>query len=374
MSPYTIPTILVIDDRETDFASKQYLKSKKLARINTLHPGDVDLRDLLDANLVLVDFQLDSWPDRDNLDWLGLKPVDGLALATVLRRQVESQPGASPTAFAIYTGKLRELAGSLPPENRNHALARINNLEWVFEKGKDISGQIVSLARAVEKLPKSWSISGQLPRERLAELLDIKTNSPDTEQLLQDIETCLPPIHELSQWSHGLIIVRWLLHRILPYPCFLWDSHHLAARLRLEHQTVITNRHLQRKLRSCEYNGILAEFLGTRWWRSKVELLLWQATKGKSSDVKEVQKAVSRLARIRTDSDSIPTHPIVCIDSDYQPMEKFFSSEDAVRVQPDDWPAYADQAWTTIELAKTNARLRALIVREDRAKLKQTSH
>jgi hypothetical protein len=374
MSRNTIPKILVIDDRETDFASKQYLKSKKLARINTLHPSDVDLRDLLDANLVLVDFQLDSWPDRDKLEWLALKPADGLALAAVLRRQVESQPNASPTAFAIYTGKLRELAGPLPPENRNHALARINNLEWVFEKGKDISGRLVSLARAVEKLPKSWSISGRLPREWLAELLNIKTSRPDTEQLLQDVETCLPPIHELSQWSHGLIIVRWLLHRILPYPCFLWDSHHLAARLRMEHRTVITNKHLQQKLRSCKYNGILAEFLGTRWWRSKVELLLWQATKGKSSDVKEVQKAVSRFAKIHTDADSLPTHPIVCINSDYQPLEKFFSSEDAVRVQPDDWPAYADQAWTTIELANTNDRLGALVVREDRAKLKKTSH
>ena len=371
MSPKQMPTILLIDDEDTDLAAKLRPASKKHARIKALHPRDVELKDLSWANLVLVDFKLDSWSDRDNLECISLKPRDGLALAAVLRRQLENEKGTSPTAFAIYTGQIQNLAGPLPPENRNHALARINNLEWVFEKGKTISAQLVSLAKAVDKLPQSWLSRGQ--RERLTELLNINTNGKEADQLLQDVEMCLPPIHELSEWSHGLAIVRWLLHRILPYPCFLWDSYYLAARLRVDHRTLITNNRLQKHLQTCLYKGILADFLGPRWWRSKVELLLWEQTNGSSSDVKEVQRLVSRIAKIQSD-DSFPTHPIVCIDSDYMPLETLSSSENAVRIQPDDWPAYADQAWTTTDLAKTNARLGSLVIREDQAKIKRTSH
>lgn len=363
-----LPKILVIDDEDTEFASKH--RSKTAARFRTLHPRDVDLKALLWANLVLVDFKLDSWSERDKLDCISLKPKDGLALAAVLRRQLETAPEAAPTAFAIYTGQIRDLAWPLPPENRNHALARINNLEWVFEKGKDIFDQVVSLAKAVERLPQSWSITGRYPRERLAELLNINTKIEEAEPLLEDVEKCLPPIHELSQWSHGLAILRWLLHRILPYPCFLWDSFQVSARLRVQPELLFTNKNLRQELKRCEYNGVLSHFSGVRWWRSHVERFLWKNTDGKSSDINEVQKAVSRIAKRKIKTGALPTHPVVCVDSDYQPLKKLFSAEDAVRIQPDDWPAYADQAWTTIELAKTEPSLRALVVHEDLPKLK----
>lgn len=369
MKGKALPNVLVIDDEDTDSASK-YIASKKTARFKTQHPKEVELQDLVWADLVLVDYQLDRWPERDELDSIALKPMDGLALSAVLRRQLEGQPGAAPTAFAIYTGQIRNLAAPLPPENRNHALARINNLEWVFEKSRDNFGQVSSLAHAVRRLPKVWSVSGRYPKERLSELLNVNTKLKEADQLLQDVEKCLPPVHELSQWSHGLAIVRWLLHRILPYPCFLWDAFQVSARLRVQPE-LISTKNLRKELKSCEYSGILNNFSGPRWWRSSVERFLWESTNGKSSDISEVQKAVSRITRHKIKPGSLPTHPVVCVDSDYQPLKKLFSTEDAVRIQPDDWPAYADQAWTTIELAKDESRLRALVVHEDLPKLKQ---
>jgi hypothetical protein len=50
-------------------------------------------------------------------------------------------------------------------------------------------------------------------------------------------------------------------------------------------------------------------------------------------------------------------------------LDKFAAMEDAVRIRPDDWPPYADQPWTRIELALDEPRLRALVVAEDREKL-----
>src|SRR5256885_8634515 len=47
-----------------------------------------------------------------------------------------TSPQASPTAFALLTGQLARVAHPLPPEHRQHVLARISNLEWVFEDRK----------------------------------------------------------------------------------------------------------------------------------------------------------------------------------------------------------------------------------------------
>jgi hypothetical protein len=40
-----------------------------------------------------------------------------------------------------------------------------------------------------------------------------------------------------------------------------------------------------------------------------------------------------------------------------------------VRFQPDDWPPYAEEAWTTRELASESPRLRTLTVDSDRVLL-----
>ena len=364
--------ILFVDDRETAPALKQQLGMKSAARLKVLHPQDVESEDIQKASLIMVDYQLDSWSERDNASALALKPVDGLALAAVLRQRAQSQEGASPCAFAILTGEIERLAGSLPPEYREHALARINNLEWVFQKNKVNITQIIDLAAAVKALPAKWSSLGDNSLSQLMKLLGVREDDKYHKQLIEDVENALPPSHELSEWSHGLTLIRWLLHRILPYPCFLWDSFHLAARLRIQQESLIANQRLINKLRDCRYKGILSEFLGPRWWRSKVESLLWELTNGNSSDIVTVLKAVSKVTTRRSSfTVSSVEHPIVCVNSHYQPLEQFASIKDAVRIRPDDWPAFADQAWTTIDLAKSEPRLRAVVIREDIPKLQQ---
>ena len=46
---------------------------------------------------------------------------------------------------------------------------------------------------------------------------------------------------------------------------------------------------------------------------------------------------------------------------------------DAVRVQPDDWPPYADAAWMRIADVNGDAELRALVVQDDRSRLPETN-
>ena len=375
MATRTKPSILIVDDQNGQAGLKSYLESNALAHLKVRHPNDLQDSDLQGAHLILVDFQLDDWPERDNVETSSLKPVDGLALAAVLRRQATK----CPTAIALHTGKMAQLASPLPPDHREHTLARLHNLEWVFQKsnpGKEssLAVQLVSLASAVCRLPPNWSTpSAGKSLGQLEPLFAVKQSELENDQLFDDVANCLPPIHELSQWSHGLAVIRWFLHRILPYPCFLWDTHYLASRFRLDvtdlRAELEVGRPLRKALLSCEYKGILSDFLGTRWWRSKIEGLLWSKTQGASSDTVAVQRFLKKASGNRLKKFLSPESSIVCIDENYQPLDKFVSIGEAIRIRPDDWPTYADQPWTTRRLALEKPNLHALVIREDRGKL-----
>jgi hypothetical protein len=370
------PSILIIDDQNGQTGIKSLLENSRLAHVTVRHPNELDDTDLQGKHLLLVDYQLDHWPERNNLDTPSLKPVDGLALAAVLRRQLRT-----PAAVAIHTGKMANLTAPLPPEHREHVIARLNNLEWVFKKAapgheNSLGAQLASLAEAVSQLPPSWSpASASGPLGQLLPLLGLRSSDPQADRLIDDVTNCLPPVHELSEWSHGLAILRWFLHRILTYPCFLWDTHRLASRLRLSmqdlRQELQPGAHLQKALVTCEYKGILANFLGPRWWRAKVESLLWIKTAGSSSQPDAVRAWLNKASRKTFAGLPAAEAPVVCIDENYQPLDEFSSIKDAVRIRPDDWPPYADQAWTTLALAVETPALRALVIGEDQVKISQ---
>lgn len=375
MANKNLPFILVVDDNDEAKALKLDLEIRGLAKVQHRHPQNVEPGDLRKAALVLVDYELTHWIDRDRLDPVSLKPINGLALNAILQQHAYQLTGASPTAFAIYTGKMNKLAAPLPPQNREHIIAHMNNLEWVFSKGASRSNsiQMSDLAGAVIALPKSWPSNEQQQMRLLGKLLKISGKKHYTSALLADVATCLPPIRELSEWTHGHAVLRWLLHRILPYPCFLWDTFRLATRFRIDHDdlsnALLPGKPLRKKLNIYEYQGILSDFSGTRWWRASLEQFLWDETKGNSSDIKLVQGLIRKYAKARLKESHPLDYPIVCLDKNYRPGAKFSSVDKSVRIQPDDWPAYAEQAWTTIELATDDPKIRALVIKEDLGKL-----
>jgi CheY-like chemotaxis protein len=372
-------TILIIDDNENQTALSQNLNSSGLVTTQTLHPNDIGLDDLRNSDLLLVDYQLDVWPERDAIEQISLKPRDGLALSSNLRGYSNAFEKDSPTAIAILTGNIDKLASPLPYENREHVLAHLHNLEWVFQKAKPdeksrLTIQLVDLAQAVKSLPPRWSDKGSEALPQLTTLLGFDQDDSANQRLVEDVEGCAPPIHELSEWSHGLAVLRWILHRILPYPCFLWDTNYVAARLTLDHDGFVLALNEDPKLANIlaptKYEGILSKFLGPRWWRSRIELLLWEITEGQSGDPAVVRNRLNNLIDRKVGTSKPAVHPIVCLNSNYQRLESFYSIHDSVRIRPDDWPPYADQAWTTIELAKNEPKLRSLVLTEDLERLK----
>lgn len=338
------------------------------------HPSEVEMTDLDQSDLVLIDFELDYWQSRDSSDLeLSLRPPDGVALKSTLRRHAANSDGDSPCAFAILTGKMLSLCHPLPAENREHILSSIYGLEWVFSKTEqNLANRIKELARTIRSLPTSWSGNGI---EELNSLLGISRSRDSWKnQMTEDALRCLPPVHELTEWSHGLAFVRWMLQRILPYPTFLLEPIHLAARLGVDPDQLIEHlsdpkSSLRTAFKSCEYKGVLQSFSGPRWWRVTVEALLWEKTKGQSFDRHAVRQFLSEASKSEIGQSDPAVDPIVCYDRNFRPIRELSTIGDAVRLRPDDWPVFADDAWAKIDHAREDETLRAVVIQDDTHKL-----
>ena len=272
--------ILVIDDKPDEIRDQVALGLSDRVRVLVVHPRDVELSQLEDSDLVLVDYKLEDWSERD-LQSVSLKPATGLALAVLLREQVDRSQKNRLTAFALHTGHLDDIQGRLPPATAEHVLARLSNLEWVFsKKGCRRYRQMTLLADAVRQLPKDWPSESTDSVSEVRRLLGMEGGIESLERCWQDVLECRVPVHDLTEGGHGIIFVRWLLHEILPYPSFLWSEHWVAARLGITvealRQVVGGDSLLARDLKSMSYTGILAGFLGDRWWRGSLENYVWK--------------------------------------------------------------------------------------------------
>lgn len=377
-----LPSILIVDDKPEEVRQLEELLRGQASTV-VRHPQDVTNDDLVGTDLVLVDYRLQHWPERDEIYSLSLRPMNGLALAGVLRafltHEESEEAGVSPgpTAIALHSALLKQLAGGLPVEIRVHAIARANNLEWAFEKSvldsslPPLSDQLTSLADAVCRLPNTWPREPESVKELAKEFFQLPSEAPWASQAWSEIEDCHPPLHELSTATHGLALIRWMLHRILPYPCFLFDEWHLAARLGVEHagfHAALKNANFVDAFKDTQYAGSLSTFLGKRWWRAGVESLLWELTEAQSYDLELARQRLSERTGVAL-TVSRHSNPIVCLDAHYKALPTFCSADESVRIQPDDWPSFAEQAWTTVALAREHALLNSLVIGADRKRL-----
>jgi hypothetical protein len=140
----------------------------------------------------------------------------------------------------------------------------------------------------------------------------------------------------------------------------------LASRLGATHQSVeraLAEAPLGDLLHSARYAGILHDFAGTRWWRAGIEDVLWQITEGQSYDPDAVHGALIQLApgleRLGV------SDPVVCISANLNAREFIAPAKECVRVQPDDWPPFADTAWAHLNQVRDSPRIAALVIEED---------
>lgn len=365
------PLVLHVDDEPDDLRSwNDEVKAQDLFDLDICHPQDVVDVSLQKAALILVDFKIENWPQRTNTSALALRPPNGLAvLATLQETAFELAPRRA-RAFALYTAVIADVARELV--RQPHIVARAHNLEWVFEKSgnsnpiADRARRVAELANAVNALPLEWP--GENPSSATTALhswLELSPSVPWFDAAARAIRTCRPPIHEFAEHTAGMGVLRWILHKILPYPTFLLDDAHLAARLRVSLaslRAVARSRDFAKVFGSAEYRGQLSSFSGQRWWRAGIEHALFEATIDKPNDLTFLHEVLKRTIS-GLDFKAIPRlFPVLGPQFITQP--ELASEQDIVEVRPDDWPAFADEAWARRADLEDAPELKAVTVAE----------
>ena len=171
------PAILVVDD-EPDELLRNRLKLAlgSNARLTLSHPSNIALSDLKRAHLVLMDYRLDDWEERDGQS-VAFDVRTGMALAAVLREIADEETPGRLTAIALHTAHLSDASGRIRRPHSSHVVARLNNLEWVFEKsgaGPDagLYRPAAQLARAVQRLQGGWPVDSSASEARTRKLLN----------------------------------------------------------------------------------------------------------------------------------------------------------------------------------------------------------
>jgi hypothetical protein len=372
-------SVLIIDDQPSSVLARLNLLPATSRRgVTVTSPDDVTREQIEQAALILVDYKLDEWRVNASENRLCRHVPNGIALAAILQQYARKMP--RPRAFAIHSDHLNELTEPHPPEPRVHLVARTYNLEWAFVKAPDEGGpaetirQAHVLAAAVAKLPANWpSDDSAKNRKHASTLLGLDSRKPWAYQAWREVELAHPPLDELTKPIHGLLFLRWLLTRVIAYPCFLMHQHWLAARLGATVDSVQGGLRagLGQLFGQVRYKGILEGFQGERWWRIGVEKILWDLADKSSVSTSQLHSRIVEKYGVQLAPAEVPD-PVVCLDHDYKPLSTLHSPAEAVRLQIDDWPAHAETAWTTITLAK-DAHFRGLVIEADQPRLGEES-
>lgn len=345
------PYILIVDDEPERQVSSIGLEFDEGA-VETciLHPRDIASEDLTRASVIAVDHFLDHWPELEQQS-PALRPVDGFALAAVFRSQTSDRE-PSP-AIVVRTARLPQVAGELPVASAEHLLAWQHDIEWVLPKAGNLKGQsearrLTELAQAVVELDGLW-----------AESLNVTTLAVDwfrlgdrewDEVACRHIVETRPPLHSVAQRTHGTSVMRWFLHRVLPYPTFLIDEWRVATRLGVTHRWLLEvlggESELQRQLDACSYSGVLETFAGRRWWRAGLAGLIADITGGEPFNRALLRRSLESLSRGEPEFLG-QQRPVLALDPETMEATVVVEADDAVRVAPDGWPVSADDVWVS---------------------------
>ncbi len=359
----TIPHILIVDD-DPDRARKsiglEFVADD--ANVVVRHPQEISSGDLASCTVIAVDHYLEDWPERD-LQGPAMNPRNGFAVAAVLRSQLPvDQPGP---AIAILTAELSTLAGTLPLKAAEHLLAWQHDIEWVFPKSSAVPLRLIAMSRAVQKLRDVWSSSLEL--EDLAsgwlDLKDVDWRGVALDHVLQT----RPPIHAVSAQTAGASILGWFLHRVLPYPTFLTNIFWTATRLGVApswlEAELQTDSGLSTRLSGCQYSGAFSEFSAPHWWRAGLANMIAQLSDGQPFDRTALHTGVRRVTSVEPDF-LTEEHPVLAVDPATMEPTRIVEVDRAIRISPDGWPLYADDAWASVADALDNPDIAEIVLEQ----------
>lgn len=322
------------------------------------------------TELIITDWDLGDMKKEPFL------PADGKALNEVLRAKWRNNP-ANPL-YTIFSGRLDSIPNAEHHAGRPHILAQDLDVEWVGSKDKarEFKKQLMLLCAARKQL-RNHPVSETNILDSWCSLFGLSPEAAWADEALEDVDRNQPPVQHLFGASRDeRVFLRWLIRTILPYPTFLLDSYEVAIRLKLEPKSTAEllsdqSSDLSRGLLPVRYQGVLSGFTGERWWRAGIADWIWRATDGNPYEPGRLREALAA-----TGSGQLhpldQRDPVLLRDERGRPTEEDLVADasEAVRFQPDEWPASAAWPWTRISTALKDPIIRATVLPDDQHVLK----
>jgi hypothetical protein len=365
--------ILVYDDKPDGIVKK--LK-EHWPKVHSANPKELDESVVRSADLFVMDYHLGG-SHGDKAEFLK-KHMTGMSAVEAIKSFLKSSSSRKRRIFLLYSGKLDDLAEPLPAHGREHIIARNSDFHWALEKGYrgnvDLPAfELVSCVRALldalDRLPSSSS------KRTSAVLFRSLLNIPKLswgDRAWTMVEEHQPPLSDIMATKDWTLVIKWLLHAILPFPAFLIDSVSLAARLRvtpssLEKAMENKQSRFARSLINARYTGLLCDFFGPRWWRIGIDQFIWDVTDGRPFDGAILR---SKLLDI---SDKLKplnvSDPVRMVDDEFRLTDELVSADDAVQLQTADWPAYVEHPWRRLADVAKKPELRELVIPSHQSRL-----
>lgn len=367
--------IVYIDDEPEEFLSQadairarvKYVKFQKSENLNEAFEVAKD------AALWLFDFYL---IDPDHGDY---RDENGLSLF----QKWKTAMGGRPTTVVVSNALERALGEPPGRIERRHVIAQKHGVEWLGSKGADTADRIKQLADASiiigKSLDLSFSGTGKAGVVDLRNLCFAVLRAPESEgwaeSAMRQIDRARPP-REVSTPSDTLkaqAVIGWLLAHVLPYPSFLLTDRQAALRLQITPDsfrtlvetvggTNVRGGEYQGKFLASRYDGPLSSFLGPRWWRAGIDDFAWHLSQDSAGFRPALEALVETGALTWLDQ----SEPVLVSGTDLIETDEIAEASDCVRVTDEDFPAGVDPVWVRIVEARSDRKLAAKVVYEDR--------
>jgi hypothetical protein len=329
---------------------------------------------LSDRNIILMDYDL-----HEEITFFDAyqEPIDGLELLERIEAVIRRRPDNKARALAIFSGKTSDLAQHLGCTDLPFVLAAKANIDWVFEKGHTkwsflprTPQLLSSLSAALERVEGHWADDIEGVETQISDVLGLSNAEGWRSVAHEQIRDAYPPLQSLTRHNDGTLFVRWLLQVVLPFPGPLIDLRNLAVSLRIQPQALESHWHqiekseLRYVIEPYKYTGILNDFMGVRFWRAGIQDLAWELRRRGRDDGSTLSEFASKLANVKFEPIDT-TEPVLTVDCDFRQTDTVVDINEAVQIQPDEWPVGVEMPFVKLEDVENDSLLKSIVVARD---------
>jgi hypothetical protein len=339
--------VWIIDDELSQLAAADLLGGGHEVLCVTA-PDDDSFEDALAAewDLILVDEEL--WPGEDR------KPprvVDGSSLVATIRAWARLQKRQLP-GIVILTNKEGAFAEEVPAvgawrpvsESFVHHEAEIGralDVEWLLTKQDGaLKDKVADLGGALAKAREVFG-GGGISFAELKGYLRLPADCPWDKLADAALRRARPPVTEEQPGADipqrgAVTVFIWLLQRVLAFPSLFVSDLQAAAYLDLKPEALSRAAQGDATLRACIYDGPLSTLVARRWWGPGLDDV--------SARAEAEERQFTGIAGLTADDALNIQDPVVVLDRTLREAA-IVPLADAVRINPQGWPAEALQPW-----------------------------